>query len=200
MFMKQLTATMTAVALLLPVSRPSLADDLAEKKAQEKADKDWQDEAMGRWREEQSRKAEQEKTRRDSSSGDSRCGAGCAVAVGVTALALYGVCRALGGCGADEEVQRTKEQARGTPPSSPSERSWRVYGDLNMRELPRPNAPKVGTIRAETGGIRLGNCVREEWTRESAARGSFDPERVWCEAQFDGQTGWVSAKYLFSEQ
>lgn len=197
MFIKQRIAKMTAVALLLTSSSLSFAEDFQEKRAREESQKAWQDEASSRRNAEQSRNAEREKTRRDSSADDSSCGVGC---VAVTAFALYLTCRALGGCRSDEEAQRAKEQTQSSPPSSPSARSWRVYGDLNMRESPRLNARKAGIIPADTSGIRLGSCVLEEWTWEGATGGSHDRERVWCEAQFGSQTGWVSAKCLFSEQ
>jgi hypothetical protein len=92
---------------------------------------------------------------------------------------------------------------RASRPASPAYATptWKVDGGLSMRLRPSLGALKIGEIPPQSGGIRRGQCVQEEWTWKGAvdASGESNNGRVWCEAQFEGQTGWVSAKYLLRE-
>ncbi|MGD9740771.1 MAG: SH3 domain-containing protein [Bauldia sp.] len=68
------------------------------------------------------------------------------------------------------------------PPVAGGQVQVRATAQLNMRTGPGTNYPSIGSIPAN-GVAVLTRCVEGY---------------VWCEAQYAGRTGWVSARYLQS--
>lgn len=71
---------------------------------------------------------------------------------------------------------------------------------LPIRAAPEADAALLGTIPHDGDGVRNLLCEGRlsfvDWEAASEAERSAAAERVWCQVEFRGITGWAQGRYL----
>lgn len=73
--------------------------------------------------------------------------------------------------------------------------------NVNVRRKPNADAKIVGKIPKDADGIKNLGCNRggltqKQWDKASAAKKKTAERRTWCEVEYEGVKGWVSARFL----
>lgn len=73
--------------------------------------------------------------------------------------------------------------------------------NVNVRRKPNADAKIVGKIPKDADGIKNIGCNRggltqKQWDKASAAKKKAAQRRTWCEVEYEGVKGWVSARFL----
>ncbi len=71
---------------------------------------------------------------------------------------------------------------------------------LNLREEPVLTAQKVGTVPANTTGVRNLGCQvgmpLKDWRKATSKVRVVEMKRRWCKVEYEGQTGWAAGDFL----
>ncbi len=73
--------------------------------------------------------------------------------------------------------------------------------NINVRRQPNADARIVGKIPKDADNVKNLGCNRgglseKQWDKASAARKKDAQRRRWCQVEYNGVTGWVSARFL----
>ncbi len=73
--------------------------------------------------------------------------------------------------------------------------------NVNVRRKPDANAKIAGKIPKDADGIKnlgcnRGGLTKKQWDKASAAKKKAAQRRTWCEVEYQGVKGWVSARFL----